>query len=149
MQVEQNKKAVRRFYEEVMGKGNYDVASEVFSDSYIRHDFRQTVAAAGPQGQKDVAVAFRAAFPDIKVKIDLLLGEGDYVIGRWTLTGTNDGPWDRQSPTGKKMVYSGCNIFRFQNGKVAEIWNHRDDLGLQEQLGVPIHAGTPPEKSTR
>jgi len=30
---------------------------------------------------------------------------------------------------------------RFENGKVAEIWNHRDDLGLMEQLGARVHAG--------
>jgi hypothetical protein len=25
---------------------------------------------------------------------------------------------------------------------VVEIWNHRDDLGLREQLGAPIYAGS-------
>jgi hypothetical protein len=34
------------------------------------------------------------------------------------------------------------NSFRFRNGKVVEIWNHRDDLGLREQLGAPIFAGS-------
>jgi hypothetical protein len=34
------------------------------------------------------------------------------------------------------------NIFRFgAMGKVAEIWNHRDDLGLREQLGAAVYAG--------
>lgn len=37
------------------------------------------------------------------------------------------------------------NIFRFgTDGKVAEIWNHRDDLGLTEQLGVRVFAAAPP-----
>jgi hypothetical protein len=30
--------------------------------------------------------------------------------------------------------------FRFENCK-AEIWNHRDDLGLMEQVGAEIYAG--------
>lgn len=34
------------------------------------------------------------------------------------------------------------NVFRFEEGKVVEIWNHRDDLGLREQLGAPIFAGS-------
>ena len=38
-------------------------------------------------------------------------------------------------------TFSGVNIFRFENGKVAEIWNHRDDLGLMEQVGAMIYAG--------
>jgi hypothetical protein len=36
------------------------------------------------------------------------------------------------------------NIFRFRDGKVAELWNHRDDLGLVQQLGVEIYAGAAP-----
>ena len=48
-------------------------------------------------------------------------------------------------PTGRRATFSAVNIFRFENGKVAEIWNHRDDLGLREQLGVAVHAGARPE----
>jgi hypothetical protein len=42
------------------------------------------------------------------------------------------------------VTYSGINIFRFdEQGRVAEIWNHRDDLGLREQLGLAVLAGAP------
>jgi hypothetical protein len=34
----------------------------------------------------------------------------------------------------------GGEFFRIQDGKVAEIWNHRDDLGLMQQVGAPIYA---------
>ena len=38
------------------------------------------------------------------------------------------------------VTFSGVNIFRFgTSGKVVEIWNHRDDLGLREQLGTARH----------
>jgi predicted ester cyclase len=50
-------------------------------------------------------------------------------------------------PTGKSIRFSGVNFFRIVSGKIAEIWNVRDDLGLREQLGVPIYAGYP-EQST-
>ena len=43
------------------------------------------------------------------------------------------------------MRFSGVNLFRFRDGKVAEIWNHRDDLGLMQQLGVPVYTGAPPD----
>ena len=39
------------------------------------------------------------------------------------------------------MSFAGVNIFRIREGKVVEIWNHRDDLGLMEQLGAPVYAG--------
>jgi hypothetical protein len=40
------------------------------------------------------------------------------------------------------------NILRFgDDGKLVEIWNHCDDLGLMEQLGGPIFAGAPADQS--
>jgi predicted ester cyclase len=39
------------------------------------------------------------------------------------------------------MRFSGVNVFRFADGKVVEIWNHRDDLGLMQQLGARVYAG--------
>jgi hypothetical protein len=63
-----------------------------------------------------------------------------------------DGDWDVHwpvgdvEPTGKAATFSGVNIYRFnQGGKVAEIWNHRDDLGFMEQVGVSVWAGAAPE----
>jgi hypothetical protein len=42
------------------------------------------------------------------------------------------------------------NIDRFgPDGKVAEIWNHRDDVGVMEQLGAPVYAGAAPATPTR
>ena len=64
------------------------------------------------------------------------------VVGRWTASGTHTGPWGAIEPTGTTVSFSGVNIFRFAAGKVAEIWNHRDDLGLMNQVGVPIFAGS-------
>jgi ketosteroid isomerase-like protein len=62
MAADDNKELVRRFYEEVWDKGNIDVADDVFAHDYVRHDLRATNAAPGPEGQKQIARAFRAAF---------------------------------------------------------------------------------------
>jgi predicted ester cyclase len=63
------------------------------------------------------------------------------VAGRWTATGTHLGVWAGVEPSGRPMQFSGINVFRFADGKAVEIWNHRDDLGLLQQLGAPVHAG--------
>ncbi len=144
MSAEENKALVRRFYEEVWSRGNTDVAYEVFADDYVRHDLRPVAALPGPAGQKKVADDFQAAFPDLEFTIDLIVGEGECVVGRWTASGTHLGSWGEVEPTGRRATFSAVNIFRFEDGKVAELWNHRDDLGLMEQLGVPVHAGARP-----
>lgn len=141
MSTENNKAVIMRFYEEVWNKGNVDVALEVFADDYIRHDLRPGNALPGGAGQRKIAAEFRAAFPDIHQEIELMIAENDLVAARWTTTGTNTGFWNGLPPTGKAIRYSGVNIFRLKDGKIVEIWNHRDDLGAMQQTGAPIYAG--------
>jgi predicted ester cyclase len=137
----ENKALVQRFYEEVWDRGNVDFAYQVFHDDYVRHDLRPTQAAPGPPGMAALAAGFRAAFPDADWHVDLMLAEGDLVAARWTATGTFTGQWGIVEPTGKRAEFSGVNLYRFKDAKVAEIWNHRDDLGLMEQVGAPVYAG--------
>src|SRR5215207_10314971 len=135
MSAPENKAVVRRFYEEVWDKGNVDVCDDVFAPDYIRHDLRPSEPIPGPEGQKQIAADFRSAFPDLRVTVEILVAEDDYVVGRWTASGTHLGRWGALEPTRRSATFSAINIFRFENGKVIEIWNHRDDLGLREQLG--------------
>jgi steroid delta-isomerase-like uncharacterized protein len=144
MGTEEHTALVRRFYEQVWNRGNVEVAAEVFSEEYVRHDLRPTQAAPGPAGQAAIARDFRAAFPDLSMRLDLILAEGELVAARWTTKGTNTGAWGGREPTGRRAVFSGVNIFRFAEGKVVELWNHRDDLGLMQQLGSEIFAGAAP-----
>jgi steroid delta-isomerase-like uncharacterized protein len=146
MDPEANKALVRRFYEEVWDRGNFAVADDVFALDYVRHDLRPTEAEPGPAGQKQIASAFRDAFPDLRFLVEIVVAEGDYVAARWTASGTHTGAWGDVEPTGRSMTFSGVNIFRFDDdGRVAEIWNHRDDLGLREQLGQAVFAGAAPD----
>jgi steroid delta-isomerase-like uncharacterized protein len=145
MSTDANKALWRRFYEEVWDQGNTDFAFEVFADDYVRHDLRPTQALPGPAGQKKIADDFRAAFPDLRVTVDFIIGEDEWVVGRWTATGTHLGRWGAVEPTGKQVMFSAVNVCRFENGKVAEIWNHRDDMGLSEQIGTTVHAGAAPD----
>jgi predicted ester cyclase len=146
MDPEANKALVRRFYEEVWDRGNVAVADDVFAPDYVRNDLRPTEAEPGPAGQKQIAGAFRDAFPDLRFRVEIVVAEGDYVAARWTASGTHTGVWGDVEPTGRSVTFSGVNIFRFDDeGRVAEIWNHRDDLGLREQLGQAVFAGAAPD----
>jgi steroid delta-isomerase-like uncharacterized protein len=143
MATEDNKALVRRFYEEVWSNGNYQIADEIFAPDYLRHDLRPTQPAPGAEGQKQIARAFRAAFPDLRFDVEMVIAEGDHVVARWTASGTHTGPWGGIEPTGRSVAFTGVNVFRLADGRVAEIWNHRDDRGLQDQLGVSVFAAAP------
>ena len=136
MSVADNKARVQRFYDEVWARGNLDAADDFFADEYERHDFRAGDPTPGPEGQKQIAAAFRSAFPDLTWDVDFLIEDGDLVAGRWTASGTHLGPWAGVEPTGRAMRFSGINVFRFADGKVVEEWIQSDMLGLLQQAGV-------------
>jgi predicted ester cyclase len=76
-----------------------------------------------------------------------LLATENLIAGRWTAPGTHSGAWGDVAPTGKSVNSCGVNIFRFgSDGKVAEIWNHRDDLGLMDQVGAPCMGAAPTQQ---
>ena len=145
MAASEKKALVRRFYEEAWDQGKLDVIDELFAEDYVRHDLRPTQALPGPDGMKQITADFRAAFPDLRLDVDIVISEHEFVAARWTATGTHTGRWGAVEPSGQMVRFSGVNIFRFENGKVSELWNHRDDLGLMQQVGAPIYAGARPE----
>ena len=65
-----------------------------------------------------------------------MIAEGDRVMVRWTFFGTQQGEYSGLPPTHKHAAYSGINIFRIENGKIAEVWDISDRLWLWQQLGV-------------
>src|SRR5215831_15123698 len=138
MSLKKNKALVLQFYEEVWGEGNLEFAKEVFHENYIRHDLHADHLSSGVAGQMQIAGDFRKAFADLQISVDLMFGTDEYIAALWTMSGTHIAAWRDIPATHKKATFSGVNIFRFENGKVMEIWNHRDDLGLYQQLGAPV-----------
>ena len=68
--------------------------------------------------------------------VDELIAENDRVMVRWTFHGTHQGEFSGVPPTHKPVTYSGINIFRIADGKIAEVWDLYDRLWMWQQLGV-------------
>jgi predicted ester cyclase len=81
------------------------------------------------------------AFPDTHFTVDAQLADGDYVITRWTATGTQEGELMGLAPSHKRVTVTGITIDRFEGGKVVESWSNWDTMGMMQQLGaVPAQA---------
>ena len=74
------------------------------------------------------------AFPDKYAILDDMVAEGDKVAIRNTWRGTHQGAFQGLPPTGKQVMFSGSDFFRFVGGKIAEQWADLDALGLMQQL---------------
>jgi predicted ester cyclase len=92
----------------------------------------------GRVGQDWAVAMVRNAFPDAKFDPDLVLSDGEYVTGRWAMTGTNTGVLDlfNLPPTGRPIVMTGQEIFRVADGRFAEVWHQEDIPGMLAQLGL-------------
>jgi steroid delta-isomerase-like uncharacterized protein len=135
---DQNKKTVRRMFEEIESQGKLAVADEIFATDFVNHVPMGEMH--GPEGAKQFATMLRNGFPDLHVTIEDQIAEGDKVATRWTARGTHRGEFQGISATGRQMQISGTVISRIANAKIVEQWGNPDLLGLMQRLGViPTH----------
>src|SRR5688572_19856225 len=99
MSVEANKAVLRRLLEEATNQGNLDLYDELCDPNYVYHD--AFMPMQGIAALKQSTAMFRAAFPDLHVTIEALIGEGETVVMRWTLRGTHQGELMGIAPTNK------------------------------------------------
>ena len=138
MSTEENKALVRRAIEEGWNQGNVAVFDELYAPNFIFHD-PDFPDVRTREDYKQWATGIRAAFPDLHLTIEDVIAEGDQVVVRWTFRGTNTGDLVMPMPipaTGKQVTVTGITISRFAGGKLVEIWQQGDTMGLMQQLGV-------------
>jgi predicted ester cyclase len=90
----------------------------------------------GLKAAKKYMAEIFSAFPDVHMTIDDLVGEGDKVAVRFTVTGTHKGKFMGMPASNKKLKMWSIQIDRIANGKFVEGWERTDTLGLMQQLGV-------------
>jgi len=146
---EEPKKALyRRFVEDIINGGRYELIPEIFDPGYVDHS-AQPGAPGGLGGVEAVFRMFRGGFPDVHFDIQTMLAEGDKVATRVTGVGTHGGPFMGIAPTGVTARWGSHGIFRVADGKIVEHWGQPDILALLVQIGgIPPSAGVGPPADT-
>ncbi len=78
----------------------------------------------------------RKAMPDMRVKVNQIVAEGDLVSVYWTASGTNTAAGWGVPATGKSVKVSGMTLFRFERGLIQEEWSVFDQYSIMKQLGL-------------
>ena len=127
--------AAARAQLDYFGAGRYDLAEESVTADYVDHE-APPGTPPGPEGANAMLRWLRGAFGDLSYEILDAFTDRDRVAMRVATRGTHTGEFMGNAPTGRRFDIESIHIYRIENGKVAEHWAKRDDVGLARQIGV-------------
>ena len=138
IEVERNKALVRRWIEEGFNKRDLKVVDEIFVETLAING-----VVIGRENLKQNMRRRFTAFPDLHVRIEEIIVEGDK-IGIWyTALGTHNGEFEGVPATGREVSWFGFDLLRVEGGRIAQGRFIDDSLGLMRQLGATL---LPPSK---
>lgn len=118
------------------------VAAELAADDFVIHQARPGAAPSesvpGPAALEQLVRDGRAPFDDVGISLDVgPVVDGAMVAARWTFRGRYRGgiPGARAAP-GTAVAFSGNDIVRVADGRMAEYWVSSDVLALMDALGA-------------
>jgi steroid delta-isomerase-like uncharacterized protein len=133
--LQDNKAIVRRYYNEVLNRGNIDLLDELAVEDYREHD-PFPGQGNGLADLKARVAGLCDAFKPLHFTIEDIIAEGDKVVVRWTNSGTASGAFLGMPATGKQFGIPGIDIHAVRDGKLAEHWHVVDMLAQMQQLGL-------------
>jgi steroid delta-isomerase-like uncharacterized protein len=145
---EENKELVRQLLEEAFGERDLDVLDELLADDFVGH----APSEPGPGHEAETQDRDRVAeeierahegLADLEFTVNETIAEGNLVAARSTITGRHEGEFMGAPPTGEQVQFNAMNVFRIEDGDVAEDWALWDALTLMGQLGIAPEG--PPE----
>ncbi len=121
---------------EAINKGNLDVLNEVFAPGVVDHDPAPD-QGKGPEGFIQFFTQLRTAFPDLKIAVEEMVAADDKVAFAYTMTGTQEGPFEGIPATGKKVKARGLQLAKYNSeGRITERWGSSDQAGILQQIGA-------------
>ena len=136
MSPEDNKAVVHQLFDAI-NNGAVDRLSELVAADVIDHNAVIFMQPEGPGGVEEGIRMLLQGFPDLHLTIQELVAEGDKVVARFTMSGTNTGDYrGLPAPTQQYFESEAIAILRIAEGRVAELRGTADRLGMLTQLGI-------------
>ena len=128
---------------------NFAEALECFADPSRRHEYfrlySDDIVLHGYQGVepglesvKRFYNSFWIIFPDACVTVQELIEQGDTLVARYVITGTQRKALMGVPAAGQRIELPGISVLHFKGGHCFERWACSDSLFLLNQIGAPI-----------
>ena len=132
-QVERNKMIYREFIQTIFNEGQLDKLHEFVSPEYVLHH-APSGTPSGSEAIRHVVSMFRKGFSDLKITLEEIIAEREFVSARSIFKGTHTGIVFGVAATGKSVTMPSLTMVRILGGKLCESWVRNDVMGLLQQL---------------
>jgi predicted ester cyclase len=133
--VRANEQVVEAFLQDVINEHNGGDAA-----NFLTPDMQWYGGTVGTvSGRANVAGLFAgvvAAFPDAHITIDDIFGQGDQVVVRVVISGTQEGPILGIPATGRHVQWDGVDVYRLSHGEISNIWAGDDWTAILYDTGT-------------
>ena len=127
---------VRHLFE-VINRGMLEQLPDLVDADVVDHNAVIFMQPEGHGGAEEGIRLLRQGFPDLRIAVEELVAEGDQVVARLTMSGTNTGEYrGLPAPTQQHFESEAIAILRIADTKVIEIRGTADRLGMLTQLGI-------------
>ncbi|HMI51060.1 MAG TPA: ester cyclase [Candidatus Saccharimonadales bacterium] len=131
-------KVVLRYFHEVLDGRNPDLVESLFQPEYVIHFASSDIKGDG--GLRGMVERIDATYSKMATEVHDIFQSGDKVVVRITHRATGAGEMRTRIGTydvnGKSVVWDAIVIFRMKDGKIAEEWVNRDELGALLSAGI-------------
>ena len=133
--VKGNERVVKAFLQDVINEHNGGDAAK-----YLNPGMQWSGGTVGTvTGSANVAGLFAgvvAAFPDAHITIDDIFGQGDQVVVRVVVSGTQEGAIIGIPASGRHVQWDGVDVYRLSKGKISNIWAGDDWTAILNDTGT-------------
>lgn len=133
--MEQNKQIMRLFIQ-FINTGNRSIGEPIIDPEVVFHAPTSPEPLHGFEGYISVLNMMRGAMPDVKREAEEFIAEGDKIMIRFTMSGTQTQPFMGIPATGKPVKVTAMNIYELRNGKIIREHGLPDLFSMLQQLGA-------------
>jgi len=135
MSVESNKQLCRDYFRAFLARDSAWMERHVAA-GFVRHDPGLPFEVRGPAGVLQLHDVLLPAFPDMRLDLHYLVGEGEKVLVRLSIRATHSGAFGDLAATGRAIDVPVLDLFQIRDERLIEHWAQLDNLGLLKQLGA-------------
>lgn len=126
---------VRRFFEDALSCGDWDVLDVVAAEDYVEHEIVPGLPPVRDSLKRKYNL-LRAGHPDLTFIVDDIFAADDRVVARVTVRGRNSLPFMGRPASGREFAADKVSIFRVAGGRIVEHWGVFDQMAMLAQLGA-------------